>query len=144
MADASPSSRLGTSLDVFQDARGTLTLADFDSLPFLPQRAYVLHAIPSGARRGGHAHRVQHRYLGIVSGRAAVVEDDGTEVRTFEVGAGDSLHVPPGVWHELEALEDGLVVLVLASGRHEPDGYVHERVEVAALASRTASQTLSA
>lgn len=129
------------SLPVFRDERGALTLTDFDSLPFAPVRAYVLHGIPVGARRGGHAHRSQHRFLVVVSGRASVVEDDGRQVLTVDIGAGESLHVPPGMWHELEALDDELVVLVLASGRHDPSDYVHERDELALL---TAAQTSSA
>ena len=129
------------SLSVFADARGALTLADLQALPFVPARAYVLHDIPSGARRGGHAHRDQHRFLAVVSGRAAVVQDDGRNVESYELGAGESLHVPPGVWHELEALGDDLVVLVLASGRHDPGGYVHARDELALLAT---SQMMSA
>jgi quercetin dioxygenase-like cupin family protein len=129
---------------VFRDERGALTLTDFDALPFQPARAYVLHAIPAGARRGGHAHRVQHRFLAVVSGRARVLEDAGAGERSFELGAGEALHVPPGVWHELEAIEDGLVVLVLASGRHDPSDYVHERYEMPLTAAATAPQTSSA
>lgn len=126
---------------MFRDERGALTLADLDSLPFTPVRAYVLHGIPCGARRGGHAHRVQHRFLAVVAGRANVVEDDGRWVDRFDVGPGESLHVPPGVWHEIEALDDQLVVLVLASGPHDPTDYVHGREELALL---TTAQTSSA
>lgn len=116
-------------------------MTELDSLPFTPARAYVLHGIPAGALRGGHAHRTQHRFLAIVSGRARVLEDDGRVVDAFEVAAGESLLVPPGVWHELEALDDELVVLVLASGPHDPADYVRERDELALM---TAAQTLSA
>jgi dTDP-4-dehydrorhamnose 3,5-epimerase-like enzyme len=120
-------------LRVFEDERGALTLTEFDSLPFAPARAYVLHGIPRGARRGGHAHREQQRFLAIVSGRASVVHDDGVEAHRFEIGAGESLHVPSGVWHELEALDDDLVVMVFASGAHDPRDYVHWREELALL-----------
>src|SRR5258705_6261644 len=102
-------------LRVFRDERGALTLTDFDVLPFAPTRAYVLHNIPIGAHRGGHGHRVQHRFLVGVSGPAAVVEDNGRAVDSFEVEAGDSLHIPPRVLHELEALDEGMVGLVLTS-----------------------------
>jgi len=129
------------SVSVFADARGALTLADFHTLPFVPDRAYVLSGIPDGARRGGHAHRDQHRFLAVVCGRATVEQDDGRKVERHELAAGESLHVPPGVWHELQALGDELVVLVLASGRHDPNGYVHARDE---LALPVTSQTTSA
>jgi quercetin dioxygenase-like cupin family protein len=144
MASAGDHEQLSNELPVFADERGALTLADFDTLPFGPTRAYVLHGIPLGAKRGGHAHRLQHRWLAVIAGRARVFEDDGHETETFEIGAGQSLHVPPGVWHELQALEDGLLILVLASGRHDPDDYVHERDEMELLASATARQTSAA
>ena len=128
-------------LQVFEDERGALTVTEFDSLPFAPARAYVLHGIPPGARRGGHAHREQQRFLAVVSGRARVVLDDGLDAQTFEIGAGESLHVPHGVWHELEALDDQLVVVVFASGPHDPRDYVRWREEVALL---NAAQTSSA
>src|SRR4051812_31662743 len=96
-------------LEVFRDERGTLTLAELDSLPFVPVRAYVLHAIPEGARRAGHAHRSQQRWLAVISGSVEVIEDDGRAARTFELGEGRSLHVPSGVWYELRALGEDLV-----------------------------------
>jgi mannose-6-phosphate isomerase-like protein (cupin superfamily) len=128
-------------LRVIHDERGALMLADFDALPFSPSRAFVLHDIPPGARRGGHAHRRQHRFLAVVSGRARVVRDDGRAVERFEIGPGQSLHLPPGVWQELEALEVGLEVLAFASGPHDPDDYLYDRDELALAA---AAQTSSA
>jgi len=72
---------------------------------------------------------------------ARVLRDDGHTVERFEIGPGESLHVPPGVWQELEALEVGLVVLAFASGPHDPDDYLFDREELALLA---AAQTSSA
>jgi dTDP-4-dehydrorhamnose 3,5-epimerase-like enzyme len=46
-----------------------------------------------------------------------------------EFGAGSTIHVPPGVWHELEALDEHLTVLVLADGTYDPDDYA-ERSEL--------------
>ena len=132
------------SLAVFRDDRGALTLADFDDLAFAPARAFVLHDIPAGAHRAGHANRTQHRYLAVVAGCARVVVDDGGTIQTILMRAGESLHVPPGLWHELEALDDGLLVLVLASGPHDPADYLYAREKFPALASTTAAQTSSA
>jgi mannose-6-phosphate isomerase-like protein (cupin superfamily) len=131
-------------LEVFRDERGTLTLAEFDSLPFVPVRVYVLHGIPEGARRAGHAHRRQQRWLAVISGSVEVTEDDGHGARTFELAEGRSLHVPPGVWHELRALGSDVVILVLASGPHEPSDYVHERSAMPLQLATSAEQTSSA
>jgi len=143
MPDRNATSLGPDSLAVFRDGRGALTLTDFDALAFAPARAFVLHDIPAGARRAGHAHRAQHRYLAVISGRTRVVVDDGSTTQTVMMGAGESLHVPPGVWHELKALDDGLLVLVLASGPHDPADYVHGREELAVAAAATAAQTSS-
>jgi mannose-6-phosphate isomerase-like protein (cupin superfamily) len=63
----------------------------------------------------------------VIAGSVEVTEDDGRGTRAFELGEGRSLHVPPGVWYELRALQDDLVILVLASGPHDPSDYIHER-----------------
>src|SRR5437763_14361720 len=91
-------------LEVFRDERGTLTLADLESLPFVPVRAYVLHGIPVGARRAGHAHRRQRRWLAVISGSVEAAEDDGRGSRIFELGGASSRSVPPGVGHGWGAL----------------------------------------
>jgi dTDP-4-dehydrorhamnose 3,5-epimerase-like enzyme len=116
MLDSDAASPRRGSVPVFRDERGALTLAQLDLLPFTAARAYLLHDIPAGTRRGGHAHRRQHRFLVVVSGRAAVVLDDGRDVERFDLSPGESMHVAPLVWMELEALGDGLSVMVLASG----------------------------
>ena len=143
MLDRDAMSRRRGSVPVFRDERGALTLAQLDLLPFTSARAFLLHDIPAGTRRGGHAHRVQHRFLVVVSGRAAVVLDDGRDVERFDLGPGESMHVAPRVWMELEALGEGLTVMVLASGAHDRDGYIYERSELSTAAT-TASQTASA
>ena len=49
MAACEGPDRLRDQLEVFRDERGTLTVAELDSLPFVPARAYVLHGIPAGS-----------------------------------------------------------------------------------------------
>ena len=131
------------SVPVFRDARGALTLADLAALPFTPARAFILHDMPAGTRRGGHAHRVHHEFLVVIAGRARVELDGGAGADLVELGPGEAVHVPPGVWHELEAVGEGLSVLALAEGAYDPDDYVDERPSPAA-ASATAPQTRSA
>lgn len=141
MAEQGGSGDLRGDLKVFRDERGTLTLADLDSLPFAPARAYVLHSIPQGARRAGHAHRRQQRWLAVVCGTVQVTEDDGRGTRSFDLEEGSALHVPSGVWYELCAASEDVVILVLASGPHEPSDYVHERSAMPLALASTAEQT---
>lgn len=127
---------------VFRDARGALTLAELDRLPFACRRVYVLHDVPVGGTRGGHASRTQHRYIVIVRGRAALVLDDGHETKRLELMPGDGIHIPPGTWNELEALDDELVVLACASGDYDPDDYIATRA-ASPTAAVSAAQTTS-
>jgi mannose-6-phosphate isomerase-like protein (cupin superfamily) len=115
---------------------------DLRSLPFDAGRVFTVHGVPRGGRRGGHGNRTQDEVLVVVSGRARVVLDDGSRVREVELGVGDSLHIEAGTWHEIEALDEGLLVLVAAPGGYEPDGYFRDRAKLASDAS-TAPQTAS-
>jgi len=127
---------------VFSDDRGALTLVPVDAIPFTPARTYVLHGIPKGAIRGGHASRSQRRWLVGVAGGANVTLDDGVRASTLELAGGDTLLVPAGVWHEIEALEEGTVILVFADGGYDPADYVRERSRLplsSAIAAATAS-----
>ena len=77
---------------------------------------YHLHGVPAGGRRGGHAHRRLEQILIAVAGSFAVVLDDGAarrRVRLDDPRVG--LHIPPGVWRELDSFTDGAVCVVLAS-----------------------------
>lgn len=130
----------GSPVHVFRDARGALTLAELDSLPFPCQRVYVLHDVPVGKTRAGHASRTQHRYIVIARGRALLTVDDGRRSECVELAPGDGVHVPPGTWNEIEALEEGLVALVCASGAYDPVDYVRDRSELP-VAAASALQT---
>ncbi len=130
-------------MSVHRDRRGTLTLLDLQSLPFEAGRVFTVHGVPRGGRRGGHGHHTQDELLVVVSGHARSLLDDGSGVREVRLGVGDSLHIEPGTWHEIEALDEDLLVLVVAAGDYEPDDYFRDRAELGSDAS-IASHTTSA
>ncbi len=115
---------------VFEDARGKLTLVEFDGLVFDPTRAYVLDAIPVGATRAGHASRTQHRLLWGISGRARVTLDDGHGSRVVQLAIADTLQILPGTWIEIEALEERTTVLVFADGGYDRSDIVTDRAQL--------------
>jgi quercetin dioxygenase-like cupin family protein len=128
---------------VFEDRRGKLTLVSFDSIPFTPARAYVLSDIPRGATRGGHASRTQNRMFVGLSGEAKVTLDDGRHSGSVKLRAGAMIHVPPGTWHQIEAIDSELAVLVFADGNYDRSDYVTDRAALPVTAA-TASQTAAA
>ena len=82
------------------DARGRLTFAqEPPHIPFIVRRIFLLHHLPEGAARGGHAHRRQHQLLIMAYGAATVTASNGTEVETIRLeDPGQGLYVPPMLW----------------------------------------------
>jgi hypothetical protein len=125
---------------VFGDKRGKLTLVPSEIVPFEIARSYVLSELPAGARRAGHACRTQHRFLVGISGVAMVTVDDGRASERARFTSGDTIHVPPGTWLEIEAQDDRVVVLVFADGDYDPSDYIPDRAELSrSMASSTAA-----
>ena len=60
------------------DPRGNLTVAEqMKNVPFDIARVYWTYDVPSGERRGGHAHRTCEEIIIAVSGSFDVMLDDG-------------------------------------------------------------------
>ena len=60
------------------DPRGNLTVAEqMKNIPFDIARVYWTYDVPSGERRGGHAHRTCEEIVIAVSGSFDVTVDDG-------------------------------------------------------------------
>ena len=67
-------------LPVVAEPRGNLTFVESGrQVPFSIERVYYLYDVPSGAERGGHAHRALHQVLIALSGGFDVHVDDGAE-----------------------------------------------------------------
>lgn len=121
-----------TPVSVFSDPRGTLTLVATEHVPFTARRTYVLHHMPAGAIRGGHANLTQARLLVGLSGCATVTLDDGHGVEQVELVPGKSLLIEPAVWHEIQVLDVGTEILVFAEGDYDPGDMVVDRRALAA------------
>lgn len=67
------------SIPKIQEPRGNLSIIEHDIIPFEMKRVYYLYDVPSGAERGGHAHKNLKQFLIALSGSFDVVLNDGTE-----------------------------------------------------------------
>lgn len=65
--------------------------------------------------------------------------DDGHGTRSAGLGPGDTMHVPPAVWLEIEAIAPPVSVLVLADGEYDPDDYVTDRSQLPIALARAAA-----
>lgn len=114
-------------IPVIEDFRGNLGVIENDILPFDLKRIYYLFDIPSNAFRGGHSHIEQHEILIALSGSFQVTINNGTEKQIFLLNKPNiGLHIPTGIWRELENFSSGAVCLVLASDVFSEDDYIRD------------------
>jgi hypothetical protein len=96
-------------------------------LPFGIQRVYYLYDVPSGAERGGHAHRGLWQLIVAASGSFSVILDDGRKKRTVDLNRPhNGLLIVPGIWRELVNFSSGAVCLVLASLKYDAADYIRD------------------
>jgi dTDP-4-dehydrorhamnose 3,5-epimerase-like enzyme len=114
-------------IPVIEDVRGNLGFIQNDILPFDFKRIYYLFDVPSSAFRGGHSHIDQHEILIALSGSFEVTVNDGKNSKSFLLNKPNiGLHIPTGIWRELQNFSSGSVCLVLSSDVFLEDDYIRE------------------
>ena len=117
-------------LPKIEDPRGNLSVIENDTIPFPIRRVYYLYDVPSGAQRGGHAHKAQEEFIIAVSGSFDVILDDGEQQRVFSLNMpNQGLYVPTKTWRELRNFSSGAVCLVISSGEYDEEDYIREYAE---------------
>jgi len=108
--------------------KGSLSVAESNlSIPFNIKRVYFTYDIPSGAERGGHAHKELYQLIIAASGSFDVNIDDGkSRKKIFLNSPSKGLLITPGIWRELNNFSTGGVVLVLASMLYDEHDYIRD------------------
>ncbi len=107
------------------NTRGNIGVIENDTIPFDVKRVYYLFDIPSGAKRGGHAHKKLKQVLIAISGSFDVVLKDGKSKETITLNRPDKgLLIENNIWRELGNFSSGSVCLVLASEEFSEDDYI--------------------
>ena len=111
-----------------EDMRGSLVVSELgETLPFAPQRFYVIYRVPSAEVRGEHAHLACHQLLVCVSGSVSVLVDDGVDRAQVTLDdPGLALYVPPMIWGTQYAYSADATLAVLASLPYDPADYVRD------------------
>lgn len=114
-------------LPKIEDPRGNLSVLEGDTIPFKINRVYYLYDVPSGAERGGHAHKVQKEFIIAVSGSFEVVLYTGTEQEVYHLfKPNEGLYVPENTWRELRNFSSGSVCLVVSSSEFDESDYIRD------------------
>ncbi len=117
-------------IPTIEDLRGNLAYVQEEVIPFELKRIYYLFDVPSTAFRGGHSHIKQHEILIALSGSFEVTLNDGKEKKSYLLNKPNiGLHIPTGIWRELENFSSGSVCLVLASDVFEEVDYIRDYKE---------------
>ncbi len=110
-----------------QDRRGNLSVVEGNTIPFVSKRVYYLYDVPSGSKRGGHAHIEQQELLIALSGSFDVVLKDGKNTKIITLNKPNvGLLIVSGIWRELKNFSSGSVCLVLSSGEFSEEDYIRE------------------
>lgn len=110
------------------EVRGNLSFVEGGRhVPFSIQRVYYLYDVPSGAARGGHAHKALHQLMIAMSGSFDVLLDDGFKQKKIHLNRPHvGLYICPMIWRELDNFSSGAVCTVLASERYDEDDYYRD------------------
>lgn len=112
---------------VVEDYRGNLAFIQEESIPYAFKRIYYLFDVPSSASRGGHSHIRQNETIIALSGSFEVSVNDGSQTKSVLLNKpGIGLHVPPGIWRELNNFSSGAVCLVVAEDVFDESDYIRD------------------
>ena len=110
------------------DARGNLSFIEGSNhIPFSIKRVFYLYDVPSGAIRGGHAHKTCQELIIALSGSFEVLLDDGEHKKTFFLNRPFyGLYIPQEIWRELANFSSNSVAFSLASEVYDESDYVRD------------------
>lgn len=117
-------------LESFASETGALTPVEEDGrIPFPVERVFFVRDVPAGGTRGGHAYRNTEQVVVPVLGRLRIeASDRAGRTVTYDLVPGEhAVAIPPGVWLETTALDDGTIFGVLSSKPFDPADAVRDR-----------------
>ena len=111
-------------INKFRDKRGVLIPFEFSSLPFVPQRVFLVKDVPVETTRGNHAHFTTHQFIICITGSIEVGIIDSNGEKTFLLRSGDSAYIPNLTWDWQKFISIGAEILVFASSQYDPADYI--------------------
>jgi len=119
---------------------GTLIPFEFYDMPFRPARAFIVRDVPSGGKRGIHAHKQCEQLLVSLQGLIVVEMTDGSdELEKSLSSPSDGLYIPPMTWASQSYESADAVLLVFASHPYSRSDYIEDYQEFLELRGTTVS-----
>ncbi|MBU0580467.1 MAG: FdtA/QdtA family cupin domain-containing protein [Candidatus Margulisbacteria bacterium] len=115
-------------LPIINDERGNLSVAEeTKAIPFSIKRIYYLYDVPTGASRGGHAHKEMESVILALSGSFDIIVDDGKKKGKFFLNRPHyGLYVPPFTWREIVNFSSNSIALAIVSTPYDEADYIRE------------------
>ena len=112
----------------FQDYRGTLTSFDSQAsyaIQFV--RFFVIHDLPVGAIRGGHAHRLAYQGFYMAQGSCTLSLSRGHNLVDVRISKKDSITVvPPLTFVEMRDFSEQSVLVVFTTQDYKEEEYIFQ------------------
>lgn len=103
----------------------SLSVVEFEKIPWEPKRIYWLANFSDGSSRGNHAHRRLSQVFIVISGRVEIEVFHGTERKTHIMTEnGGALHLSPGAWRIISNATRDATLLVLADAPYDEEDYI--------------------
>ena len=96
--------------------------------PFEIKRIYYIYEFnESGITRGGHAHKELEQVFLCLNGNFVMRVDDGVLKQELTMNnRNNGIYIGPSVWHDMVAIDQGTVILALASNFYNESDYLRD------------------
>ena len=96
-------------------------------IPFSIKRVYYTYDVPTGKKRGGHAHRELLQLLICPFGKIEVILNDGAHEKSYLLDdPAKGLLVKNMTWHDMIWREANSVLMVAASDHYDESDYIRD------------------
>ena len=110
-----------------ETAEGFISVAEKDSLPFVPKRVYWTYYTPQDVVRGRHSHHELQQILIAVAGTITVWTEmaNGDKAEFVLISPQHGLLLPAGCWHTMQYSENAVQVCI-ASMEYAEEDYIRD------------------
>ena len=105
----------------------TLSVLEFDELPFLPHRIYFMQDFVLGTTRGNHAHKKLDQVFLVLAGELTIEVRRGKASEVFKMNkSSGQLFLKCGAWRVISNASQDALLMVLASAPYDESDYIRD------------------